>query len=218
MPSKLPFHLIRFFCLTLSLLTLGACSTTTEVDSGWVNSQQPPQGYRHLFVLSLTTRHDIGKTVEQSLSSKLGERGIKVTTARSVLSSDDLSGEALRERVTAAVMESGADGVLVAAYLKTDVREEYVPPKIDQILIPDTPLFMGYSTYIGYHYDTVFTPGYYQAHKEYFIQSSLYDVQAGKMVWQAQSRTLNPPNVDTGINSFSRSLVRELRRAGALAD
>lgn len=116
---------VRMIALLTLLSGVSGCTTTTEVDSAWVNAGQPAEGYQHLFVLAVTTRHDIGRTVEQSVASKLQDRDIKVTTARSTLSSQDLTGEQLREKVTAAVRESGADAVLVAAYLKTDVREEY---------------------------------------------------------------------------------------------
>ena len=49
----------------------------------------------------------------------------------------------------------------------------------------------------------VYSPGYYDQTKIYYIETNLYNAKTEELIWTAQSRTYDP----TSINSFLKGYV-----------
>lgn len=198
------------------LLLLGACASRTEIQSHWTADNQAAQGYEHIFVLVMTPERTISQWIEESIDEHLLSLGVTTTQARSLLTTEDLAAPDVRERVTSAVRNSGASAVMVASYLKTESREDYIPPQMAPGPVIITSPIGPYPVLINYHYESLYTPGYYQKNKEYYVQITVYDVGTTEPVWKAQSVTLNPLSAESGVNDFAKALARKLRRDGVI--
>ncbi|PKM21503.1 MAG: hypothetical protein CVV10_09030 [Gammaproteobacteria bacterium HGW-Gammaproteobacteria-14] len=198
------------------LSLLGACASRTEIQSHWTANDKVAQGYEHIFVLVMTPEKTISKWIEESIDEHLLALGVTTTQARSLLTVNDLASPDARERVTAAVRNSGADAVMVASYLKTESREDYIPPQMTPGPVIVTSPISAYPVLINYHYESLYTPGYYQTNKEYYVQITVYDVGSTEPVWKAQSVTLNPLSAESGVNDFAKALATRLRRDGVI--
>ena len=129
----------------------------------------------------------------------------------------DLDNEAaLREAATAAVKDSGADAVLVGKMVSEGKRTEYTPPRVEQTPVPAAPYYMGFGSYVGYGYQTVIMPGEVRELREYFLQTSVYDVASEKPVWRAQSVTLNPDNLQQAVDDVADMIAQRLAQDGLL--
>lgn len=206
---------LAVLCALLALLQ--GCASTQAISSWQLPLAAPKPQFHHLVVIALTPLDPVAVQLEAELASRLGDEGIVATPARQHFTEAELRDPKARERIAARVRELGADGVLVLAYLHSAEKKYYVPGTTTWVPAPPPPpRYGGYPAYIGYHYDLVYQPGYTAVSTEYYMKSSLYPVGAEQPVWTAQSATADPNSIADGISSFSRSLVRELKKAGVL--
>ncbi|MCH2556547.1 MAG: hypothetical protein MK005_04520 [Alcanivorax sp.] len=193
------------FSLALAL-ALAGCATPTEVVSGWNTPNADQPRFDSLFVIALINDDEDRAAVEQALGEALRDRVRHVYLAHRQLQGA-ADGDDLRRRVEKAVDRSGADGVLAVSFLKAEVRADYVPPRLNQ----------GYGPSLGAGYDTVYSPGYYVENRDYYLQSTLYQVGRDSPVWQAQSRVINPTSLSNAVRGFAGDLAKRLQDDGALS-
>lgn len=208
---------LKWIAQMMCALTLFGCATvSTTMDGQWVAEGPDRNGVSNLFVLALTPDHDIAASVEASVAGALADHGITAHRGHEVLpvgfANDDV-----RALLGEAVAATGSDSVIVISYVKSDTRSTYIAPREEQIAVPDFPVFIGYRASAGFHYETVFTPGYYKTKTDYFLQTSVYRVMNEQLLWQAQSKVINPGDIDSGINSFSQRLITALKHDRVLS-
>ncbi|WP_315822938.1 hypothetical protein [Paraflavitalea speifideaquila] len=59
-------------------------------------------------------------------------------------------------------------------------------------------------------------PGYYTTDKTYFMETNLYDASNEKLIWSAQSETMNPGSIDNFVRDYPKKLVEQLVKDGLL--
>lgn len=224
-PSLSGSAAMKKLLLTVLLATgtlLGGCATT-KTTGNWLVPQTESQkhpSFKKLYVLTLMPQDAVAVELEEALLKELDYAGVEVISGRSQISADVLRDPAQRAAIVEKVKATDADGVLVVLYLRADERQNYIPPTTTYMpsggAYMGGPYYGGYGGYVGYHYDLVYQPGYYVTSREYYLQSSLYQARDEKLLWRAQSATSNPNSVQDGVKSFSKSLVKELRRDKAL--
>ncbi|WP_101674293.1 hypothetical protein [Alloalcanivorax mobilis] len=197
----------RFVLLVLFAALLSACAPPTEVTSGWHAKVEPKPHFQRLFVIALLSDDDARVAVEDALGKALSGQGVQAVLAHQKIG--DVSGsDDLRARAEQAVKAAGADGVLVASFLKADVRADYVPGHLAR--------GSDFGSSVGASYDTVYQPGYYVENQDYYMQSTLYRVGSDAAVWQAQSRLINPTSLKKAARGYAGDLADRLRKDGAL--
>lgn len=214
---RLPNAISLFIALVVATLLSGCATTNTELLS--VSRDKESSGaFSTVFVIAISDDDEVRKTVEQSLAARIANAGATAVISTEVMPGQlaSMSKEELRAKAEAAVKSSGADSALVAILLKDDVREDYVQPTVQQYAVPTTPIYMGYGSYVGYNYDTVIVPGYFDKTREVFIQTSLFDASNGKAVWRAQSKTINPTDLTSSVSAFSNLLINRLVSDGMI--
>ena len=202
--------------VTLVLGMLAACSTTELLS---VSKESDAAGhYQKVLVMAVSQNAQIRQIVEQSLADNLDELtvGNVVASLHMPGALDKNKPEEIRPIAEKAVKDAGADAVLVTVLLHEDVRQDYVPPRNDLVAVGNVPYFMGYGTYVGYHYETVYTPGYVTSRTDYYVQTMLFDANTGKAVWRAQSRTTDPSSLASGVSDFSDEIIGRLRQDGMI--
>lgn len=199
------------------LLLLTACATTTETHSTWqTKAGESHPTFRHFYVLVMADNLATAATAEKQVQKSLNHRAVEATLASETLGERKPKGEEFRAQVEAAVKASGADGVMVVSLLKVEERDEYVPPQVDYLPMTAAPMYLGYGPYVGYSYGAVYQPGYYHNARDYYLQTQVYSVERKRPVWQAQSRSMNPNNLENGAKGYAKSIVSKLDKDGAL--
>ncbi|MBQ0752727.1 MAG: hypothetical protein KBT87_00445 [Gammaproteobacteria bacterium] len=201
---------LAFAVMTIAMMA--GCASTTQLVSV-EKSDDAKAPYKKVMVLAITDNGQIRQVIEQGLAAELESAGV-----RNVVASLSMPGgldkdkpEAIRALAESAVKENGADAVLVVSLLSAEVREDYVPPQKEIAAMSVTPYYMGYGAYIGYNYQTMYTPGYFVKEQAYYVQSNLFDVSTEKSVWKAQSETINPKDVQSGVLVFSQAIIGQLK-------
>ena len=205
--------------LVLVLSVLAACATvsTSELVSVSRDPGMKDVSYSHFYVMALAADPARRRMIEDTVAARLRDTGVQAEVSYTSLPDLDLDDEAaLRSAAEKAVEESGADAVLVGKMVSESRRTEYTAPRVEQTPVPAAPYYMGFGNYVGYGYQTVIMPGEVREIREFFLQTSVYDVSSGKPAWRAQSRTLNPDNLAEAVNDVADMLATRLSQDGLL--
>ena len=210
-------QMVKHVFVAVAVLILAACATTTETQSTWqTRTGEPRPAFEHLYVVVLADTAVTSAAVEQQVRKSLKKRAIETSLSTETLAGERQQASDFRQQVEAAVKESGADGVMVVSLLKTQERDEYVPPTVDYMPMTSAPMYLGYGPYVGYSYSAIYQPGYYQNATDYYLQTQLYSAATEKPVWQAQSRSMNPYSLKSGAEGYAKSVASQLDKDGAL--
>ena len=202
----------------MALLAACATTSTSELVSVSRDPDMAGKSYAKVFVMALAKTEDRRRIVEDAVVARLQDKGVEAIASHSKIAKLDLGDEkALRDAAVKAVKETGADAALVGTLLKEEKRTEHAAPQVTQSPVPTSPYFMGYGAYMGYGYQTIVTPGELVEVHEYFLQTTLYDTSNEKPVWRAQSKTLNPDNIDQAVADVADMLADRLALDGVLA-
>ena len=203
---------LALLALTVSLLTLAACATTsTKITESWVNPEfKGPLGYQKVFVLFLGPNQAVRVPIEGAVVARLQNHGITGVPAN--MSVPD---SALKDipRMKEQLAQINVDCVVVIRFLSKSERTQYVSTD---------PAFWGgywgaYPSFWGYYnyaYPTVFGPGYYVTDEYYKAETRIYDLKSGRLVWGGMSQSINPTDPQQVATELAQSIGADLRAAG----
>jgi hypothetical protein len=186
----------------LLLAALAACSST-RLTSTWVEPDHPVAPFTRLLVVGLAERQGNRASFEHEFAARLAERGaVGVPSMDPFPDLDDFS----RERVAGWARGNGADGILISRLV--DVREEqhYVPPEVRYDLYG----------YWGGISPVIIAPGYVQTDRTVVIETNLFDVRDGALVYSATSESFNPSSDAHVTRELVDALVDDLAGRGLL--
>lgn len=208
-------------CLALlaAVLTLAACSTTTQVDS--VTSEKPEAAtLKKVLVLGVNASPEIQKAMEEAFSKRL-------TTAKRevVLASDWFPGEKqpTREQLATRARAEGVTGVLATRLINYEVNpvQENYPEFSFSLSAPSrTP-----GSRVGWEQDP-WVAGFNNAQdirhsaplleRKAVVETRLYDVASGEVMWEAHSKTLLERDAARNFDGFVSAIMKSLRKSGWL--
>lgn len=196
---------LLFFGLATSAL-LGCAGA---LESSWRDPGTTAESLRFKSILVVAMARDgtTRRAAEDDLARALesGPRGqagkLSATQSYLVLEEADL-GDAERTRVV--VNAKGYDGLVLLSLLPSEQRISVDPPM-------HTPMW-GYYGRVGMVYD----PGTVRADTIVRVQTNIYSVSNGKLLWSGISRTTNPRDVHGVIDDIVRDVGHALREEGLL--
>ncbi len=65
-------------------------------------------------------------------------------------------------------------------------------------------------------YDVVYAPGYLNMNTRYFVETNLYELSGGTLIWSGRSTVFDPLDLDAFSRIFSKALLKELYASGTL--
>jgi hypothetical protein len=192
----------------MAVSALAACSkTTTNIPLSWRNPDFEHTRFEKLFVIGVGENEGARRLFEDTFAKALAYEG---TSAQASWGQLPQSTQLTEEQVRGAVEGGGFDGVLITRLLSVDQSEEYVPGST--YVVPPTYYGHGYYGYYGSSYDVVHQPGYFKTNTTFRIETNLYAVAGGGLVWSGQSQTLNPESLTDVIDSMTAAVAKKLKQ------
>lgn len=197
--------------LVLAALSAAGCSTITNFSATWTHDDYRNQGIHKVLVIGMFERTGHRGTYESAVAEALGKRDIVAVSSLSVLPpNEEISEETFRKYFK----DQNIDAVIITRLVSADSRQRWVPGY--SYAVP-----YGYYNYYGYYarsWDVVHSPSYMVEETEINLETNIYAVPDGDLIWSGMSQTLDPADVVDAARSSAGALVRELRRAGILAE
>jgi hypothetical protein len=210
---------IKYLCAGL-LLLMAACGTTTMITSSWRKPNATASGYRNVFIAAISNNIPVKQRVEEGLKQLLQDRGLTVSKSTDVFPPEfsTVTGQK-HELIIDKIKGTGADAILTIALLKEDTETHYVGGSRAGMW---NPMSYGYyGTFWGYYnnwYPYIYSPGYYDEQKVYYLETNLFDARTEQLIWAAQSKTYDPINLESFLKGYVKSIHDQMVKDGLITE
>ncbi|MEI6574647.1 MAG: hypothetical protein WCO63_00550 [Bacteroidota bacterium] len=209
---------IRTLLLPLILLVLlSGCGPNTQMTATWKNPEfVAGNKATKIFVAVMAANKVVRLKLEDALADEITRRGGKAVRSyeRFPMSVAGTNSIKLNTSETInSIRESGCDAIMVVALLDKKEETHYVPGSAGYIYPGATYGYYGsYGGYYDHYASVVYSPGYYESIREYYLETSIFNAITEKIVWTGQSTTSSPANVDAFIRDYKAALLGGLKR------
>jgi hypothetical protein len=205
-----PIPILCVRAVLLAFAALAACGTVTKIPNAWRNPAHQGAPYQKIFVIGVGENETNRRLFEDRFAAVLSGEGATASTSYGALPH---SNRLTESEIRGAIRGDDFDGVVVTRLLGVEEKTEYVPPRTYTV-----PGYYhgGYYGYYGSAWDVVHEPGYYKTHTILRLETNLYDVGSGELVWSGQSETFDPSSLEDSIDSVTKAVAKRLRKEGLI--
>lgn len=184
-----------------------SCGPSTTIKNSWKDpSIMEPVHFDKILGLMIekdgATRRQVEDYIVQRVTAN--NPGVQAVAAYTLLSGDDLTD---KERSRQIVEEAGIDGAIVVRMVGVDKQTTYVPGSYP------TPYYNFYG-YYDWAWPTVYDPGYLQTDTIVNLETLIYSVKDGKLLWSGVTETFNPSSMDDLLKGTGDAVARATRKDG----
>lgn len=205
----MPIH-SRTLIPLLSVAVLAACSSSTTFTSVWKapDAQAVSLSGKTVVAVFQSANESQRRNAEDLLASDLTTRGARGIAAYRLLANESgTDGDTAEARFKAA----GADGAVIMRIVGKDQQVTYTPGST-------MPMYYDrFGPYYGYGWRTASQPGYLKTDTLVSVETQVYSLKSGKLIWASTTRTTNPDNVSRLIQEAAEATVQEMAKQGFLA-
>jgi hypothetical protein len=182
------------------LLTVLACGPKTKIAADWKSPDLKPEPFNKVVAIAMSQDEILRRIAENEVVTRL-PKGTEGVTGYSLISKEDRGNV---ERVKSILQEAQIDGAAVFRLVSVDSQFQYNRGTV-------------YSTlwgYYGWAYPMVFDPGYLMMEKVVLIESNVYSVESGELLWAGYTETTDPNSSQKVIDDVARLVVRRMKQLG----
>ena len=197
---------IRYLSIIICILLLSC--TTTKLLSSWKDRSYKGGPVARVMVVGVSDKQNTRTMFEDLFAKEFEKNGVKTVSSIAVTPSGT---ELNKETIKKAAVERNIKSVFVTHLVGVKDKALYHPPPVGGY-----PHYSRFSDYYSSVYAYTHTPGYYTQHKLVRLESNLYDVESEKLIWSAQSETVDPGSINDVVKSLGGSVMRDLRKKGLI--
>ena len=193
-------HLLKRISLfSLVALFLASCSSTSIVNS-WKdpNSTDNPDKWEKVLV-AVQSASPVKRRVAEDEVSKLSE-----VLYQSYLIFPDEASVENEEALKRKIEQEGYEAIVTMRLIDQNKQTSYVPGSYT-------------GSYWGYHrgyWGGYYNPGYYKEDSYYAIETQVFSLKEGKLVWSGITSTVNPSQIDKTIREVATLTLKQMQRDG----
>jgi len=202
----------RFFGTVLfTLIIMNSCNSTYHVRT-WKSSNDFDRNFNKILIAGLIHDESYRSYVESELLS--AARKVNLTGTNSMRMFPPESGRPFEDIDTVLVRlkERGFDAILTVAIID-NTAARYIPP--ERTYVP-REYYDRLKNYYYRTYEVVYKPGYFGFEDRYFLETNLFDVETGVLIWSGRSYTFLPQDLESFLPRYSRRLFKELQNTGII--
>jgi hypothetical protein len=191
----------------LCALLISAC-TTTHLDSQWSNPDFANNKITgKLLVVGVSRDNTVRRLYEDEMTAQLASRG------HSTVRSYELVPGALVFGGNAALLKAAQDAGAKMILSSVVIAREH----LERVISEPIPRYGGnFNGWYGYYWPYAYVRTEVRSFDRYTVDTSLTDVESGKIMWSARTQTENVDHVDREIKAFTTVIVAALAKGGKL--
>jgi len=202
----------RTLRLLLPLLLLAAgCASRNQVVAEWKDPSYAARSGQKVVVMAVAENEISGRIWESEMSKQLAARGFRVVAGSSLLGTTGTRPDSAA--VAQKVADAGGDLVVVTRLIAVDKETTYVP---GQTYVTPGTYWNGYYGLFTHAYTALETPGYVEQNTVVRLETSVFDVPTGKLVWGGVSESFNPGSTASLAQNVAEKIVHRLERSGLI--
>jgi len=204
-------NIFRPFTALFLTVFMSACANT-KFTKQWVAEDYNGEPYDDILVLAVADKMGNRQDTENYIVEKLGEAGIDAMQSFDILPKTETID---REAVGNAIDGLQLDAVIVIYATGVTEEEYYIPTRRFGVYSGYGYGHAHYGSFYNYYphtYRYVYVPGYDNTHHVVALETSLFDLDTGNMIWSGQSNTFAPESVDDVIHNITLLTINELKK------
>ncbi len=199
--------------LLLPLLLLLYSCHPVRLTASWNDRNVPPATFKKILVLSIGNDLAKRRLAEDYIKAALIKHGLNaegsIETFGPGFTKDQDS-----LKIRRVLLDNQFDGVLTVRKLDVNEHDRWMPGAV----------YYGpvgfYRGFYGYYYRTwgyYAEPGYMVTEVEVLLESNLYQVQSGRLLWSGQSKALSRNPTPDMAARYARNVVEDIIGKGVIA-
>jgi hypothetical protein len=201
---------VRIVAALAALLLSAACAPTTKMLTSWKAPTFREGSVKNVLVLGVGRDNSIRRLYEDSFVAALKDRGYGAVPSYDRITEPD---KLDKEAFAAQLKQEGVTHVIATRVVDQKTIETYVPPTV--MTVGAAPYWPGYysawPSYWSVGYTTSVSPGYVTSEDKYSLETNLYDVGTGELVWTGLSETWVSTSPQANVAAVIDKVVYELR-------
>lgn len=182
--------------VTVASLLLSACANRPV--SEWQDEVYAGP-IRDVLIIGVSEQQTNRQIFEGTFVDELAKRDVTATASSTLMAADE---KISRETVEAAIQGESIDTVLVTRLLSVEEREAYYEPSTARH-------YRNYYTYYSHSWNHAYS-GSYRTYDVLQLETNVYDVKTGKLVWSMQSESVDPQSATQVIKDQIKLVIKTL--------
>jgi len=205
----------RLFVLLFTTILFSGC-TTTEFVNRWSDPAYKGPKFQRILVIGMLKDDIKRRAFEDKFSQSITKGNVvgisSYTLMPNIENIDD------KVKLLPFVKKANADSVLIASLTAIDKKERRVPASVDWVPTMGYGAYNGFYDYYGRSYRNMYAPVYQSAYTTtdtiIKIEIRLFAVSTEKLVWAAETESINPGSSQKVINELSSIILKDLKKSG----
>jgi hypothetical protein len=204
------------FAISAGLLLLAACSST-KLTSSWKTSDAQLQPDKKIMVMALVPKQEkqLQALMEDNLVTELKKEGLNAASALRTYGPNAFGDNISEKAAIRKLRNSDASQVLTVVLLDKKREKEFVPA--GPAYGPFPYYYGGFWPYYSRWYGAMYRPGYYQSNTKYNWESNLYDLDQRKLIYSAQTQSVDPPTAVRQAYLYAKQIVKDMTKQQLIA-
>jgi len=200
--------LASMLSLLLVTLTLTACQTTS-LQSAWFDPNFTGGPMHRIAIVAVGVNFANRRVTEDIFAQRLRGLGVDGAAGWTVIPDEARDSQA---PFTEAVTKSGAQGLLMVRLLGVDTRTQ-----VTTTMVATTGPMWGGPAWGGGWGTTMVPVSQVSQYNLAMVETTLYEVATGRVVWSGNTQTLNPSDFQRDAAGFADVIIGQLRARGLIA-
>ena len=178
----------KVFLAVLSTLILMNSCATKDIVREWSPSEDQEQKLERILIMGLVNQVSLRNDVEYDMVDAAHKFGLKATNSMAMFPPELGKPFEDAEKLRLRLQERGFDAIITVAIIDIEA-ERYVGPEKKYV-----PLVY-YNRFTNYYHRTevlVYKPGYFSLKTRYFLETNIYEIKAGRLIWSGRSTIFDP--------------------------
>ncbi|MBZ4191615.1 hypothetical protein [Niabella beijingensis] len=207
--SKLLFLLFLFFgqCLFIS------CGSSIRLTASWSDKDSRAIKFSKILVVAIGQDLPKRKLEEDQIKRELWANSIPAMTSLDEFG-PDFATQQDSTKMREALLSKQFDGILTVRVLDSQEHDRWVPGNGYYTPVDFYHRFYGYCYRVWESYRD---PGYMIINLEVLLESNLYQVSAGTLLWSGQSKAFSRDLTQTMAASYAHYIVKNMLRRGIIS-
>jgi hypothetical protein len=184
------------------LLAVFACGPKTKIAADWTSPdlKSPPDPFHKVVAIAMSPDEILRRIAENEVIRRL-PKSTEGVAGYSLITKEDRGNV---DKVRAILEEARVDGAAVFRLVSIDSQFQYNRGTV----------YANFWGYYGWAWPVVFDPGYLMAEKVVLIETNVYSVKSGDLLWAGYTETTDPASSQKVIDDVARLAVRKMRQLG----
>ena len=186
------------------LLFIMACTPSTQMIRTWKDQGLTPgnlEPFKKVMVIARIGNETSNRIAEDKIVANMKTPAVPSYSIITLADTNEVA-------IDAKLQENGIDGLLVMVLTDVNKTLNYQPGTY-------YGGYYGYHGFYGYGYGS---PGYLTEDQTFYVETSIYSLISGKMMWSGTTTTLNPKQLEQTLDDIIAAIKMELTAEGMIKE